>query len=78
MALVGSGGVGGEAWLGFFLGEKESSPWGLDDDPSPTCLALLDLNLNRFMIITAKTSNHTQKEQKGTNQPTQVMKEIPK
>ena len=57
-ALVGSGG-GGEERLGFLLGGEESSPWVLDE-PSPACLALLDLDLKSFMFMTTKVQQlHT-------------------
>ena len=67
-AVVGSGG-GGKGRFGFLLVGEESPPWVLDE-PLPACLALLDLDLNRFMFIIAKIQQpHTQAtiEDKLTN-----------
>ena len=60
MALMSSGG-GGEERLEFLLTGEESSPWVLDETSS-TCLAILDLDLNRFMFITAKIQQLHTKE----------------
>ena len=57
MALVGSDG-GCEGWLRILLGGEGSLLRGLDG-PSPAYLALLDRDLNSFMIKAVKTSNHT-------------------